>query len=85
MPTFVVTLAGLIGWQGLQLAVLGDAGTLNFPFDGGVAQLANTYYVASIGYGAAIGIAVVYALFALRGMRRRQTAGLEGPLGPLDR
>ena len=78
MPTFVVTLAGLIGWQGLQLAVLGDQGTINFPFDGGVAKLANTFYVAEVGYAIAIGIAVVFAISAFVGMRRRLAAGLEG-------
>src|SRR3954451_3045509 len=31
IPSFVVTLAGLIGWQGLQLQVLGDTGTINLP------------------------------------------------------
>src|SRR3954453_7876950 len=42
VPAFVVTLAGLIGWQGLQLAVLGTEGTLNLPFDGGIGKLVNT-------------------------------------------
>ena len=76
VPTFVVTLAGLIGWQGLQLTVLGSDGTINFNFNGGIASLANTYYVASVGYGIAIGVAVVYAVSALLAMRRRQAAGL---------
>ena len=83
VPTFVVTLAGLIGWQGLQLAVLGDQGTINFPFDGGVAKLANTFYVAEVGYAIAIGIAVVFAISAFVGMRRRLAAGLEGR-GPVS-
>ncbi len=29
VPSFVVTLAGLIGWQGLQLKILGTTGTVN--------------------------------------------------------
>ena len=29
IPSFVVTLAGLLGWQGAQLAVLGETGTVN--------------------------------------------------------
>ena len=77
VPTFVVTLAGLIGWQGAQLLVLGKDGTINFPFDGGVAQLANTYYVPAIGYTIAIGVAVVFGATSLIGMRRRLAAGLE--------
>ena len=76
VPTFVVTLAGLIGWQGLQLAVLGKEGTINFQFDGGIAKLANTFYVAEVGYAIAIGVAVVFAISAFVGMRRRVAAGL---------
>ncbi len=76
VPTFVVTLAGLIAWQGLQLLILGKDGTINFPFDGGVAQLVNTYYVPEIGYGIAIGVAVVYAAAAWLAARRRRDAGL---------
>ena len=29
IPSFVVTLAGLLGWQGAQLSVLGDTGSVN--------------------------------------------------------
>jgi D-xylose transport system permease protein len=76
VPTFVVTLAGLIGWQGLQLLVLGKDGTINFPFDGGVASLVNTYYIAAIGYAIAIGVAVVYGAVTFLGARRRLAAGL---------
>ena len=31
VPSFVVTLAGLLGWQGVLLWVLGDTGTINLP------------------------------------------------------
>ncbi len=31
IPSFVVTLAGLLGWQGAQLAVLGDTGRSTCP------------------------------------------------------
>jgi D-xylose transport system permease protein len=76
VPTFVVTLAGLIGWQGLQLVVLGKEGTVNFDFNGGVASLVNTYYIDAIGYGIAIGVTVLFAVFALNEARRRKAAGL---------
>ena len=29
IPSFVVTLAGLLAWQGAQLKVLGETGTVN--------------------------------------------------------
>src|SRR5690348_16467840 len=43
MPTFVVTLAGLIGWQGLMLYLLGREGTINLPFDHGIATISDTW------------------------------------------
>ena len=43
MPSFVVTLSGLIGWLGLMLYLLGPAGTINLPFDRGIAALSNTW------------------------------------------
>jgi D-xylose transport system permease protein len=43
MPSFVVTLAGLIGWQGLMLYLLGKEGTVNLPFDRGIATVSDTW------------------------------------------
>ncbi|MEV5833421.1 sugar ABC transporter permease [Nocardia sp. NPDC052112] len=43
MPSFVVTLAGLIGWQGLMLYLLGKEGTVNLPFDRGIAKISDTW------------------------------------------
>jgi D-xylose transport system permease protein len=77
VPSFVVTLAGLIGWSGLQLTVLGQDGTINLAYNGGIAKLANTYYVAEIGYGIVIAITLAYAAVVIRGRRRRIAAGLE--------
>ncbi|MEA2422852.1 MAG: D-xylose transport system permease protein [Thermoleophilaceae bacterium] len=82
VPAFVVTLAGLIGWQGLQLTVLGDQGTINFPFNGGIAKLANTFYTPEIGYGIVAIVIVVYVLAMLAGTRRRASANL--PARPLS-
>jgi D-xylose transport system permease protein len=82
VPAFVVTLAGLIGWQGLQLTVLGDEGTINFPFNGGVAKLANTFYTPEVGYTIVAAIIVIYALSMLRGARRRSSANL--PARPMS-
>jgi D-xylose transport system permease protein len=50
MPSFVVTLAGLIGWQGLLLYLLGSEGTINLPFDHGVATLSDTWLPAWLGW-----------------------------------
>ncbi|TDV41002.1 sugar ABC transporter permease [Actinophytocola oryzae] len=50
MPSFVVTLAGLIGWQGLLLYLLGSAGTINLPFDHGIATLSDTWLPPWLGW-----------------------------------
>jgi D-xylose transport system permease protein len=42
VPSFVVTLAGLLIWLGVQLHVLGDAGTLNV-FDPHITAIASTF------------------------------------------
>lgn len=76
VPSFVVTLAGLIGWQGAQLYVLGDQGTINFPFDGPVSTLANTYFAGWIGWAIGIVLVAGYGLSALAARRRRAGAGL---------
>ena len=52
MPSFVVTLAGLIGWQGLLLYLLGKEGTINLPFDGAIAKLSDTWLPPRAGLGA---------------------------------
>jgi D-xylose transport system permease protein len=82
VPAFVVTLAGLIGWQGLQLTVLGKDGTINFPFNGGVAKLANTYYTPAVGYTLVAIVIAGYVLAMLAGTRRRASANL--PARPLS-
>jgi len=77
VPSFVVTLAGLIGWQGLQLAVLGDTGTINFPFDGPVAAIANTFFTKLwVGYALAAVVVGSYLLTSFRDRQRRAAAGL---------
>ncbi|NUR89144.1 MAG: sugar ABC transporter permease [Nonomuraea sp.] len=43
MPSFVVTLAGLLGWQGLLLFLLRDGGTINLPFTGFISKLSDTW------------------------------------------
>lgn len=61
VPSFVLTLGGLLAWQGGQLLVLGNHGTINIPYDGTIASLANTTLQSWIGYV----IAAVYASAAV--------------------
>jgi D-xylose transport system permease protein len=60
VPSFVVTLAGLIAWQGVQLRVLGEKGTINLDFNGGVAKITNTYLTNASGWLIGIILAVLF-------------------------
>jgi D-xylose transport system permease protein len=76
IPSFVVTLAGLLAWQGALLYVLGDTGTINLP-PSHITDLAGTFYGAGVGYTiAAIVTAATFGTGVLE-QRRRQKAGLE--------
>ena len=75
IPSFVVTLAGLLVWQGALLEVLGSTGTVNLA-NSSVNNLANTFYSDTVGWifaGLAIGL---FALVSLGGNRRRAAAGV---------
>ncbi|MFC7327345.1 sugar ABC transporter permease [Marinactinospora rubrisoli] len=76
VPAFVVTLAGLIGWQGAQLYLLGSDGTINVPYDGAIAYLTQTYFVPAVGWGIAVVAVGLYTGLTLYGERRRTAAGL---------
>ncbi len=76
VPSFVVTLAGLIGWQGLQLYVLGPQGTINFPYEGFVAKLTHTNLVRPAGWVLAVLAVASYLAAVLLDQRRRRAAGL---------
>jgi D-xylose transport system permease protein len=78
MPSFVVTLAGLIGWQGLQLYVLGRQGTVNFPFKGSIASLSDTWVKVPMGTGMVALATLMTLAGSLRTARRRNVAGLPG-------
>jgi D-xylose transport system permease protein len=78
IPTFVVTLAGLLGWQGAQLKVLGETGTVNL-LPGFVPDLAGKFLADSVGWIVAIALVAVYAAIAVVGRQRRVAAGLSAP------
>ncbi|KQZ83491.1 ABC transporter permease [Microbacterium sp. Root166] len=77
LPSFVITLAGLLGFLGLQLWVLGDTGTIGIPFDSWIVEFAQqmvlpawaTYVVVVLSVGA-------YAWTLVRRARRRAAADL---------
>jgi D-xylose transport system permease protein len=75
VPSFVVTLAGLLAWQGALLEVLGSTGSINIT-DPKITGLANTFYSDAVGWiFAAIAIGG-YGAVLLLGYKRRRDAGL---------
>jgi D-xylose transport system permease protein len=75
IPTFVVTLAGLLAWQGALLQLLGDTGTLNISSPG-ILKLTETFYSDAVGWAMAALASAAIAASALRQRRRRARAGL---------
>ena len=82
VPSFVVTLAGLLIWLGVQLHVLGDAGTLNV-FDHHITAIASTFLPAAWGWGLAAVAVVGYVGAHLVDDSRRRRAGMPGQSRPL--
>jgi D-xylose transport system permease protein len=78
IPSFVVTLAGLIGWQGLQLAVLGETGTVNLP-DNVITDLTSTFFEPAIGWAIAAAVIAAYVGNVVAARARRVRGGLEAP------
>ncbi len=81
IPSFVVTLAGLIGWQGLQLWVLGKDGTINFSFTGAIAKLSSTFLPSWLGLLAAVALPALAGAQSIRAMNSRRRREL--PAAPL--
>jgi D-xylose transport system permease protein len=77
VPSFVVTLAGLLAWQGALLQVLGSTGSINLT-DPVITGLANTFYSETVGWIFAAIVIGIYGAVLLLGHRRRVAAGLGG-------
>jgi D-xylose transport system permease protein len=77
VPSFVVTLAGLLAWQGALLQVLGSTGSINIT-DPKITGLANTFYSDTVGWIVAALVIAAYAAVTVIGHRRRVATGLEG-------
>lgn len=79
VPTFVVTLAGQLGWQGALLYVLGDTGTVNLN-DDLIVSLTGTFFSPGIAWTVTVLAIGILTAVMLNGRRRRAKAGL--PLAP---
>ncbi|MET0749553.1 MAG: sugar ABC transporter permease [Solirubrobacterales bacterium] len=76
VPSFVVTLAGLLAWQGALLYVLGDTGSVNLP-PSIITDLTTTFFSSSVGWILGVAAIAAYAGSLFLARRRRQAAGLE--------
>ena len=75
VPSFIVTLAGLLVWQGVQLAVVGDAGQIPVT-DTFIKALASTYLSPAWGWTLAVVGVALYAATRILGRLRRRRAGM---------
>ncbi len=79
VPTFVVTLAGLLGWLGVQLHVLGTLGTVNV-MTPEIINLTTTHLPKLLGWLLVGLIVIIQAAIAVNRRRKRERMGL--PVGP---
>lgn len=80
VPSFVITLGGLLGFVGVQLWLLGAKGAVNLPFDSELVKFAQLQFVPKwLSYVfAAAGAAGLFAAGYARAQERRK-AGLSAP------
>ncbi|MZE77063.1 sugar ABC transporter permease [Streptomyces xinghaiensis] len=77
VPAFVVTLAGFLGWSGLQIWLMGSEGSINTPSGSIVENLTNYYFSdVAAAYGLAGAAVAAYFLAMVLDSRRRRAAGL---------
>lgn len=69
MPSLVVTLAGLLTWQGTLLFVLGDTGTVNIT-DPALIAVAGSFVPPTMGWLLVTAAALLAVLFGLRRWRQ---------------
>lgn len=84
IPSFVITLAGLLAFLGLQLFVLGPSGTINLPFDSGLVTFGQLAFVpAALSYllVALLVGGLLFSRLATASSRRRAGLGARGAAG----
>ncbi|MGH3111724.1 MAG: sugar ABC transporter permease [Gaiellaceae bacterium] len=75
IPSFVVTLAGLLFWQGVILYVIGDAGVILIE-DRTINDVANYFFTDRAGLAIAAGATAIIAATSLAGVISRRRHGI---------
>src|SRR5262249_16713984 len=78
LPSFVVTLAGLLGFQGVMIQLLGAGGTIPIP-DETINNFANGTLNPMAGWIVTAVVIVIYAAVVLRRDAQRRQSGLVAP------
>ncbi len=78
LPSFVVTLAGLLFWQGVMLWILGSGGSILID-DSIINDIASGNLTKIAGWVVMLVIVGIFAVWAWRGDARRREAGLAAP------
>jgi len=77
VPSFVITLAGLLGFLGLQLYILGKEGSLNLPFTSPIVEFAQLQFLPPlVSYVVIVLIVLAYLGSRMASRSRRAAAGL---------
>jgi D-xylose transport system permease protein len=80
VPSFVVTLAGLLVWQGVQQRVLSSTGTINLPRKGWLLQAGQFKFFGATGSTVIVtALVVLYLVSQVLGYQRRRALGLPAP------
>ena len=77
IPSFVITLAGLLAFQGVQLTLLGATGSINLPFDSWIVTFAQLKFVPDWLSYALVAVAAVWLFLSGQSYAaKRRAAGL---------
>lgn len=78
LPSFVVTLAGLLGWQGVMIILLGAGGTIPIP-DRTINAISNGSLTPLTGWVLAAAVVALFTMITFRSDGRRRGSGLAAP------
>ena len=80
VPSFVVTLAGLLALLGFQLKLLGANGSINIPFSSGIVEFMQAMFVPRpFSYVLMAAVSALYLFSSLARVRRRRAHELSVP------